>query len=333
MLEITDRQPFALPPVFTGLALSVAIGGLAFVLHGLPHMQAMSPAILAAVMGIGLAHVIKVPPQADAGIQLSSRTLLRWAVALLGLQVSFQQIMALGLTGFALIATGLVTSFLTIKAMGRLLGVEAGLAELIAAGTSICGASAVAGTNAVTGAKDEDVAYAVAMVTVFGTVSMLVYPLVDYGLHLSAHQYGLWAGASIHEVAQVVGATAQIGPEATQTGAIAKLARILMLAPLVMSLRFSRRKTTEAATGGAMPLFVLGFLGLMVINSVFSLPHELTAVAGQVSGFLLAVALGAMGLKTHIKSLMAKGWPPLILGAIGTVFIAVFTLGLTLIFT
>jgi len=336
MTDLAAKLPARLPEVFPGLMIAALIGAVAFGLHQLPHMNAVSPAILAAVIGLFLAHAVKLPDRAEAGIAFSSRSLLRWAVALLGLQVSFGQIVAIGWTGFVIVAAGLAVSFLTIRAVGRALGVAPKLAELIAAGTSICGASAVAGVNAVTGAEDEDVAYAVAMVTLFGTAAMLLYPLIDHWLMLDARRYGLWAGASIHEVAQVVGATAQVGPAATQSGAIAKLTRVLMLAPLVMTLRFGRRKAeagNEAGnTGAGVPLFVIGFLALVVVNSLIALPHELTALAGQVSGFLLAVALGAMGLKTHINGLKARGWAPLVLGAFGAVFISLFTLGLTLAF-
>ena len=332
MTDLAAKMPARLPEVFPGVMIAALIGAVAFGLHQLPHMSAVSPAILAAVIGLFLAHAVKLPDRAEAGIAFSSRSLLRWAVALLGLQVSFGQIVAIGWTGFVIVAAGLAVSFLTIRAVGRALGVAPKLAELIAAGTSICGASAVAGVNAVTGAEDEDVAYAVAMVTLFGTAAMLLYPLIDHWLMLDARRYGLWAGASIHEVAQVVGATAQVGPAATQSGAIAKLTRVLMLAPLVMTLRFGRRKAEAGNTGAAVPLFVIGFLALVAVNSLIALPHELTALAGQVSGFLLAVALGAMGLKTHINGLKAKGWAPLALGAFGTVFISLFTLGLTLAF-
>lgn len=331
MTDLAAKMPARLPEVFPGVMIAALIGAVAFGLHQLPHMSAVSPAILAAVIGLFLAHAVKLPDRAEAGIAFSSRSLLRWAVALLGLQVSFGQIVAIGWTGFAIVASGLAVSFVTIRALGRKLGVAPKLAELIAAGTSICGASAVAGVNAVTGAEDEDVAYAVAMVTLFGTAAMLLYPLIDHWLMLDARRYGLWAGASIHEVAQVVGATAQVGPAATQSGAIAKLTRVLMLAPLVMSLRLGR-KAEGVNTGAGVPLFVIGFLALVVINSLIALPHELTVLAGQVSGFLLAVALGAMGLKTHINGLKARGWAPLALGAFGAVFISLFTLGLTLAF-
>jgi len=330
MPELATRLSFRLPSAAPGILIAALIAAFAFGLHQLPHMAVISPAILAALTGLFLAHTVKLPERMETGIAFSSRSLLCWAVALLGLQVSFGQILAIGWAGFAIVAAGLAVSFVTIRAMGRMLGVAPKLAELIAAGTSICGASAVAGVNAVTAADDEDVAYAVAMVTLFGTVAMLLYPLVDHLLMLDARRYGLWAGASIHEVAQVVGATAQVGPEAAQSGTIAKLTRILMLAPLVMSLRFGWR---GSANGGAgVPLFVIGFLALAALNSLIHMPHELTAVTGQISGFLLAMALGAMGLKTHIDALKAKGWSPLLLGALGTLFISLFTLGLTLSF-
>jgi len=332
MTDIATRQPARLPDIFPGVVIAVLIGGLAFWLHRLPHMNAISPAILAAVIGLFMVHAVKLSERMEAGIAFSSRSLLRWAVALLGLQVSFGQIVAIGWAGFAIVAAGLAVSFLTIRALGRVLGVAPKLAELIAAGTSICGASAVAGVNTVTGAEDEDVAYAVAMVTLFGTAAMLLYPLIDHLLLLDARRYGLWAGASIHEVAQVVGATAQVGPDATQSGTVAKLTRILMLAPLVISLRLGRRHEAKGSAGLGMPLFVIGFLALVAVNSLFALPREVTALAGQISGFLLAMALGAMGLKTHIDALKAKGWAPLLLGALGTLFISLFTLGLTLAF-
>ncbi|ESQ83077.1 hypothetical protein AEAC466_14535 [Asticcacaulis sp. AC466] len=312
-----------------GLVLTLLIAVAAFGIHALPHMGAVSPAILATVIGMVLAHTLHIPASADAGISFASRTLLRGAVVLLGLQVSVAQIAAVGVTGFAIGAAGLFTSFMVIRALGRLLGVEARLAELIAAGTSICGASAVAAVNTVTEAPDEDVAYAIAMVTLFGTAAMLVYPLA--APWLGEHRFGLWAGASIHEVAQVVGATAGVGPQAQQTGAVAKLSRILLLAPLVMGL--SLRRAGKRQAGGPMvgvPLFVLGFLALVAVNSLMPVPVVVKTVSGQVSAFLLAMALGGMGLKTHLRAVTAQGWKPIALAAAGAVFISLFTLGLIL---
>ena len=308
------------PAALGGFALTAIIAVAAFAVHGLPGMAAVSPAILGAVAGMVVAHAVKLPKAADAGIGFSSRTLLRVAVAMLGLQVTVPQVMALGVGGFAVSSGGLVVSFFAIKTLGRWLGVEARLAELIAAGTSICGASAVAGVNTVTEAGEDDVAYAVAMVTLFGSVAMLAWPILGHGF--DARHFGLWAGASIHEVAQVAGAAAQVGPGAVQTAAVAKLTRIALLAPLVFGLR-----TVKGGAGKVVgvPWFLLVFAALVAIGSVVAIPADVKAVAAQVSSFLLAMALAGMGLKTHIKGLMAKGWRPLLLGALGTALIGGMT--------
>ncbi len=306
MLPSVTRFRHVACDIGPGVLITGLIGGAGFAVHGLPGLGAVSPAIIAAITGLVLAHTLWVPQSAEAGIAFSSKTLLRIAVALLGLQVSLGQVLSLGGGGFLILSVGLVVSFFTIKAVGRALGVSPQLAELIAAGTSICGASAVAATNSVTEAPDEDVAYAVAMVTLFGTIAMAVYPLCDRFLHLDMRHYGLWAGASIHEVAQVAGATVQIGPEAEQSGAIAKLVRVLLLAPLVAMLKLARPRAKQDRSVG-IPLFVLGFIVLVVWGSIMPVPKDVRSLAGAVSGFLLAAALGGMGLKTHIGALKAKG--------------------------
>lgn len=315
---------------WTGLAATFSIGTVAFSVHGVLGLTAFSPAIIAAVLGLFIAHFVHLPRQLDAGITFSSRTLLRFAVALLGLQVTFTQVIGLGWVSFIILALAVITTFMVISRLGHFLGVDAKLCELIAAGTSICGAAAVAGVNAVTEAPEEDVAYAVALVTIFGTVAMLVYPAIYPMLGLDSHHYGLWVGGSIHEVAQVAGATTQVGTLAMQSGTVAKLTRVVMLAPVVMGLTVvtARPKGTHRAKVPPLPIFVVGFVALIVLGSLFPIPALVKFATGQISGFLLAVALGAMGLKTHVGAVMKKGPAPLLLGALGTLFISLFTLGL-----
>src|ERR1700675_3751646 len=134
----------------------------------------------------------------EAGVKFSLRWLLRGAIILLGLQLTANQVIEIGGRGLGIIVTTLLATFAFTVWMGNRLGVEPKLAQLIAAGTSICGASAVIATNTVTDAHDEDVAYAVACVTVFGSVAMFGYPLLPGLLHLDPHAFGLWTGASIH---------------------------------------------------------------------------------------------------------------------------------------
>jgi uncharacterized integral membrane protein (TIGR00698 family) len=318
------------PAVVPGLALTCAIAGGAYAIRRIPGMDSFSPMIIAILLGIALHNTIGTPVRARAGVVFSLKRLLRLAIVLLGLQLTAQQVAAVGATGMGIIVVTLLSTFLVTKALGRLFGVERGLAELIAAGTSICGASAVIATNTVTCAADEDVAYAVACVTVFGSLSMFLYPALPGLLHLDAHHFGLWSGASIHEVAQVVAAAFQDGRDAGEFGTIAKLSRVMLLAPLVLGLGFvaTRRGRDDVQGRAPLPWFVFGFIALIGVNSLGVVPAEAKQVLVPATTFLLTAALAAMGLETDIGKLRARGVRPLALGAASWLFISGFSLAL-----
>ncbi len=319
--------------IWPGLFLSCIITSAAFALRQLPWVAAFSPLILSILLGMLFHNLLGTPHHAKAGVAFSMRKLLRLGIILLGLQLTAAQIAAVGLSGAAILAATLLTTFVFTKWLGRILRVDSKLSELIAAGTSICGASAVIATNTVTEGHDEDVAYAVACVTVFGSIAMFVYPLLPGLFHLNEQSFGLWAGASIHEIAQVVAAAFQDGKVAGDYGTIAKLSRVMMLAPLVLALGFFRSRRSGAsreanAAKPPMPWFVFGFIALVAINSAIAIPAEIRSGAGLVTTVLLSIALGAMGLETDMRKMAAKGLRPLLLGATATLFIASFSLGL-----
>lgn len=317
-----------------GLGLTGAIALIATLLHKLPVVSNFSPMILAILIGTVFHNLVGTAAIAKPGVAFSMRRILRLAIILLGLQLTASQVAAVGVGGVAIIVAGLVCTFGFTVMMGRVLKVDPKLAELIAAGTSICGASAVICTNTVTEAKDEDVVYAVACVTVFGSLAMFLYPLLPGLLHLDAHAYGLWAGASIHEIAQVVAAAFQDGQQAGQFGTVAKLTRVMMLAPMVIALGVvATRKARQAAPAEKrkappLPWFVLGFIALVVLNSFFPVPASVKPTVVSVTAFLLSMALAAMGLETELKKLRAKGLRPLLLGACAWLFIGSFTFAL-----
>jgi uncharacterized integral membrane protein (TIGR00698 family) len=314
-----------------GLTLTGGIALAAFALRQIPGMGMFSPMILATVIGMAFHNLVGTPAICRPGVVFSLKKILRLGIILLGFQLMLSQVVAVGAVGVGIILVTLAATFVFTKTLGRVMGVDPKLAELIGAGTSICGASAVIATNTVTQGKDSDVAYAVACVTVFGSLAMLLYPLLPGLLHLSPRDFGLWSGASIHEIAQVVAASFQDGQAAGQFGTVAKLTRVMMLAPLVIGLGFlAARKMSDGAERKAppMPWFVLGFIAVMLLNSVISVaPHEKAQIV-ILTNFLLSMALAAMGLETDFAKLRQEGLKPLALAFCAWVFIAGFSLAL-----
>jgi uncharacterized integral membrane protein (TIGR00698 family) len=302
-------------------------------LRSLSGIAALSPLIIAIVLGLAFHNTVGTPASFKPGVVFSMRRILRFAIVLLGLQLSLPQVIEVGGAGLGIIAFTLAGTFLFTVWLGRRVGVDRKLVELIAAGTSICGASAIVATNTVTRASDEDVAYAVACVTVFGSASMLLYPALEGLLQLTPHAFGLWAGASVHEIAQVVAAAFQNGVDSGNFGTIAKLSRVMLLAPMILALgcfstgnRRTDRIEPSKQQSIPVPWFVLGFVAMMLLNSFDLLPHIEKAYLVQTTTFLLTVALAAMGLETDVRKLRAKGWKPLLVGAGSWLFISAFSL-------
>jgi uncharacterized integral membrane protein (TIGR00698 family) len=322
--------------ILPGLFLTVMLAGASFAVRMLPGMTTFSPMMLSMLAGIAFHNIVGTAAWAKHGVTFSVRRLLRIAIILLGLQLTSSQVIQIGGRGLGIIAATMLATFAFTVWVGKMLGVEPKLAQLIAAGTSICGASAIIATNAVTTADDEDVAYAVACVTVFGSVAMFAYPLLPGLLHLDPHTFGLWGGASIHEIAQVVGAAFQDGQKAGQFGTIAKLSRVMLLAPMVIAIGLMaacdrKHRKSDAGTSSArppLPWFALGFVALMGVNNVVMIPAEAKAWIIAATTFLLSIALAAMGLETSIGKLTARRFRPALLGAFSFLFIATFSLTL-----
>lgn len=322
--------------IVPGLVLCFVVSGAAFSARLAPGMASFSQMILAIMIGSALNNIVGTPSWARQGVAFAQRRLLRTAIVLLGLQLTAAQVIEVGGRGFGIIAATLLATFAFTVWLGRLFRIDYRLARLIAAGTSICGASAVIATNMVTGAKDEDVTYAIACVTVFGTLAMFVFPLTPGLLGLDPHAFGLWAGASIHEIAQVMAAAFQEGQQAGESATVAKLSRVLLLAPMVLALGLVATTKADQFSSGVngeparppIPLFVLGFVSLVAINSLISIPLEARGWIASVTTGLLTTALAAMGLETSMSKLAAKGIRPALLGALSFVFVACFSLTL-----
>ncbi|RQH08044.1 YeiH family putative sulfate export transporter [Bradyrhizobium sp. RP6] len=316
--------------IVPGVALAGTIAAVANMMRSIPAVATFSPMILAIGIGMAVRNLAGTPVLARAGISFSVRRLLRLAIVLLGFQITLTQLATVGPKGILIVASTLVATFGFTLAAGRALGVERKLTQLIAAGTSICGASAVVATNSVTEASDEDVAYAIACVTIFGSIAMFVYPMLPRLLHLDADAYGLWSGASIHEIAQVAAASFQNSQRAGEIATVAKLARVMLLAPVVLTLSVVTRASAQRVGGKSakppIPWFAIGFVAIAALNSVVCIPVGLRSATITLSTFLLTMALAAMGLETDVSKLYAEGLRPAMLGGLAFLFIAGFSL-------
>jgi uncharacterized integral membrane protein (TIGR00698 family) len=221
--------------------------------------------------------------------------------------------------------------------LGRRMRLGAARSLLLGTGVAICGASAIAAMEETAGADDEDVTAAIAMITLFGTVALVAFPLLRGPLGLSGLQFGVWSGASVHEVGQVVAAASPAGAAVVATAIVVKLTRVLLLAPAVASVSILRRLTSPATAAGAarpplVPVFVLGFLGCASLRAIGAVPTWALEWIGLAQVAALGAALFGMGASVHLASLLKKSGSLLLLAAVSTLFITATALAGVLLF-
>ncbi|MCU1509131.1 MAG: putative sulfate exporter family transporter [Glaciihabitans sp.] len=268
------------------------------------------------------------------GLAIASRRLLRLGIVVLGLALSLVDIAHLGWVAIVAIVVLVVASFGLTWAIGRLFRLEGDQPILLAAGFSICGVSAIGAMSAARGSDQKDAATPTALVTLFGTAAILVLPALAPLLGLDPTEFGRWVGASVHDVGQVV-ATAQIaGPVALAVAVVVKLTRVLMLAPMVAVTSLVARRSAPLTVEGEarakrppiVPLFILGFLALVLVRSFLPVPDAVLAAASILQSILLAMALFAIGASLRLEALARSG-----LRAVGAGLVAwVVILGLGL---
>jgi len=316
----------------------MAVAGVAALAAFLAHLAVPAVPLLTAAVALGMivAQVPALRPLLDgplkSGLSLSARRLLRIGIVLLGLKLSLVDIAGLGVVTIVAIVLVVVLTFGVTLLLGRMVGLPGHQPLLIAAGFSICGASAVGAMSAVTRSKDSESATPIALVTLCGTLAIVLLPLARIPLGFDATQFGTWVGLSVHDVGQVV-ATAQIaGPVALSAAVVVKLTRVLTLAPMVAIVGAVERRRAASAdstvdAGPAkrppiVPLFVLGFLAAVLVRTLVPLPDAVLDAADVLQTALLATALFALGTGIRFAELARTGWKALIVGLGSWVFIA-----------
>lgn len=315
-----------------GLALAGAIAAGAIVTARLPVVQhyGLSALTLAIVCGIvaGNTFFPAIAGRTAAGVDFSRSALLRVGIILFGLRITFQQIEAVGWTGVVIDALMVVLTFVIAVQLGtRVLRLDRQTAMLIGAGSALCGAAAVMATEPVVRGQAYKVSVAVATVVVFGTVGMFAYPLLYPVLGLTEHAYGVFTGSTVHEVAQVVAAGRSVSEAAAATAVIEKMLRIIMLAPFLLALSGLQRAGLQRAHGAGaahpgharapivIPWFAVLFIAASAVNSLQILPVRLVDALLGIDTALLATAMAALGLRTHMGAIRQAGLRPLLLAA------------------
>ncbi len=264
-------------------------------------------------------------PELRPGTTFASKRLLRVAVVLLGLQLALPQLVDLGAGGLLVVVATVAATFCGTLLLGRLLGVSPPRTLLVATGFSICGASAVAAMKDVAGADEEDAGVAVALVTLCGSIAIVLLPALRGPLGLDVQAFGSWVGASVHDVGQTV-ATADAVAGALTAAVVVKLSRVVLLAPLVAGVGLVRRRRGTAGTGRRpplVPLFVAGFLAAIAVSSTGLLPDGALSGARVVQQVLLAAALFGLGTGIHVATLRRTAGRALLLGLASWVIVAV----------
>ena len=315
-----------------GLALAALVAGLSVWLAGNTPLEhwGLGSLSLAILLGMLLGNSLCAPfmPRLAPGLAIAKKTLLQLGVALYGVRLMLQDVGAVGWLGVLLDVGMLASTFVLAVWLGtRWLGLERETAMLIGAGNAVCGAAAILATEPVVKGRSDQVSVAVACVVLFGTLSTFIYPWL-FGLHMQhgwlaqgASGFGIYTGATVHEVAQVVAAASGMGEAAANAAIITKMVRVLLLAPLLMLLGtwLSRQNggfATQTSRRISVPWFVTGFIALVLLRSV--LPLSASVVQGMIAfdNALLAMAMAALGLGTLVRDVMRAGSKPLALAGI-----------------
>ncbi len=321
-----------------GFAVALAVAAVATVLGRLAPV--VGAPVLAIVGGIAISLVHRPTPRERPGLAFSSRIVLQGSIVVLGAGLSFHQVVTTGTSSLPVLLGSLSVALLGAALIGRWLSIDGDLRTLIGVGTGICGASAIAATDAVISASAADVSYAVATIFTFNVVAVLTFPAIGRLLGLTPGQFGLWAGTAINDLSSVVAASSVFGHGATSYAVVVKLTRTLMIIPISLVLAFwrarqgrlhepksvSRRPWRRACE--ILPMFIGWFLVAVTLDTLGVIPaswHRALADGAQV---MITIALGAIGLSTNVRDIRRAGLKPLALGAMLWVLVALTSLGL-----
>jgi uncharacterized integral membrane protein (TIGR00698 family) len=332
VVELVRRNEL---PGLVVVALAVA---LAFALDA---VVGISPLVGGVALGAVFANVGLLIPRFVPGVRFAAKRLLRLGIVLLGLRLSFDQMRDLGVQGVVAVVIVVLFTFFGVQLLARAMGLSEGLGLLVATGYSICGASAVAAMAPLSTADEEETAYAIGLVTLCGSLSILVLPLIGHAMGLSDLTFGTWVGAGVHDVGQVTATATAYSEAALLPATLVKLTRVILLAPMVFGVGIASRRRRAALRAGAVdgstgdadeatpevhvplvPLFVAGFLGAICLRATGWLSPEFLSTAKDFEQIFLTAGMFGLGAGVVISRLRRLGGRPMVLGLVSWVLVA-----------
>ena len=324
-----------------GILLALLIAFIAKILEGLLPIHLIGASVIALFLGIIINHFWSPNERIKKGLQFTSKKILKFAIILLGASLSIGTILEVGKLSLMVMIFTLLTCFGGGYLVGKALGLNWKLSNLISAGTGICGGSAIAAIAPVIEAEDHDIAYAMSATFLFDMAMILLFPILGQALGLSDMAYGLWAGTAVNDTSSVVAAGYAYSEAAGDFATMVKLTRTLAIIPTVITFAFiqMRLKKKELAHLGqdtistskvnltkVFPWFIAGFLALALINSLGMIPSSLSVLAKDLSKFLMVAALSAIGLNTGFHEMKKSGFKPMLHGFIISALVVIVAL-------
>jgi uncharacterized integral membrane protein (TIGR00698 family) len=316
---------------FPGIALALAITTVAtFIGKAIPVIGAP---VICIVIGVAIAAIRKPGEKFRPGIATSSKLILQISVVLLGSQLSLKEIVKVGFSSLPVMLGSLAVCLAGAYWVGKWLGIVGDLRTLIGVGTGICGASAIAAVTPIVGAASVDVAYAISTIFLFNVTAVLIFPFLGHLLGLSQHSFGLFAGTAVNDMSSVVAASTTYGSVAANYAIVVKLTRTMLIIPIALGLATLERRKLRSVESKPnvhivrlVPWYLIGFLLVASGNSLGLIPQGIHHDLVQISIFLIAIALAAIGLSTDITGLRRTGPRPLLLGGILWILVSVTSL-------
>ncbi|WP_080846212.1 YeiH family protein [Cytobacillus gottheilii] len=296
-------------------------------------------AVFSLLIGFLIRQFFSVPDIAGPGVSYTLKKLLKLAIILLGFGFSFTQIFQVGLDALIIVTIAVITGVFLTFFISRLAGLHGNIPLLIGLGTGICGATAIVTSGSIIKAKEEETLYAVNTIFAFNVLAVVIYPLIGNMLALSDHDFGVWAGAAIHDTSSVVAAGYSFSNEAGDTSVVVKLIRTLLLVPVAVALSFlfsmkskgsNGTETKWSAVKKSFPVFILFFAGAAALNTFVSLPESWTEQTSSLAKFIITMVMASVGLGTDFKKIKAAGLRPLLVGLVSSAIMGGISLLLVL---